>query len=202
MSSKTIVWKSNLSGSVALKQSFHALFCLILLFGINAQPSADQSDPRLERFFEQLQTSPDPESAHRVEGMIWAVWLSHDDAEIERLMAQGVNAMNRGDYAVAIERFSQIISLDADFAEGWNKRATAYYLQQNLAASMRDIQRTLALEPRHFGALSGLGLIFTASGDLPAAIAAYEDVLRIHPQSVGARTNLEQLQQSLQHNVI
>ena len=175
------------------------LFALFLLTGCAL---ADQNDPRLNDLFEQLRSSPDPEASHHIESMIWAVWLSHDDPAIEQLLQQGISAMNQGDYPAAVELFSEITSRDANFAEGWNKRATVYYLQNDLTASMHDVQRTLALEPRHFGALAGLGLIFTTTGDLPAAIRAYQDVLRIHPQSIGARVNIEQLQQTLRKNII
>ena len=178
-----------------------ALLYSILSFG-SAPVYADQTDPRLDNLFDQLQTSPDPESAHRFENMIWAVWLQHNDPAVEQWMEQGVSAMGQGDFAGAIEKFNQIIARDAEFAEGWNKRATAYYLQNNLAASIRDVQRTLALEPRHFGALAGLGLIFTETGDLQAAIDAYQEVLRIHPQSIGAHVNLEQLQQAFREKII
>ena len=173
------------------------LIRLAIFLLLSCSVQADQTDPRLNGLFEQLQASPDPESAHRIEGMIWAIWLDSDDAEINRLMEQGVTLMESRQYDEAIDIFSQIIEREPDFAEGWNKRATVYYLQDELSASMRDVQRTLALEPRHFGALSGLGLIFTELGDYQAAIKAYQDVLKIHPQSAGAHFNLQQLRQTL-----
>lgn len=183
-----------------MKITLIAFFFLALLAGI--QTHADQNDERLNKLFEQLQTSSDPESAHRLERMIWVIWLQHQDKTISTLMQQGINTMQQGNYAAAIEHFSKIIDLDPEFAEAWNKRATVYYLQRDYSASMLDVQRTLALEPRHFGALSGLGLIFTALGDYTAAIRAYQDVLRIHPQAVGARVQLNQLHKKLHGEVI
>ena len=174
---------------------------LILLLGLGSA-TADQNDPRLDGLFAELKTSADPEGAHRIERMIWQVWLDSGDAEVNRLMDRGVAAMNRRDLDGAVEIFDRIIEQKPDFAEGWNKRATVYYMQDKLEASVRDVQRTLALEPRHFGALSGMGLIFTEVGNFSAAIEAYEAVLDLHPQSVGARINLEQLRARLRKNLI
>ena len=170
---------------------------LIILYLLAHSTLADQTDPRLDDLFGQLQASSDPESAHRIEGMIWAIWLDSNNTEINQWMEQGIAYMENRQYETAVAKFTQIIQQEPDFAEGWNKRATVYYLQDKLTASMHDVQRTLALEPRHFGALAGLGLIFTELGDYQAAIKAYSDVLRIHPLSTGANFNLQQLRRTL-----
>jgi Flp pilus assembly protein TadD len=98
--------------------------------------------------------------------------------------------MAEGEFKLAADWFGKVIQLAPDFAEGWNKRATAHYLADDLDASVRDIQKTLALEPRHFGALSGLGLIFMQRGDLAGALAAFEQVLVVHPNSAQARVHV------------
>jgi tetratricopeptide (TPR) repeat protein len=97
----------------------------------------------------------------------------------------------------AITIFSQITESAPRFAEGWNKRATAYYLNDDLVASVEDIRRTLALEPRHFGAISGMGLIFLSRGDEAGALDAFEAVLAIHPHAHGTRERVEELRQLL-----
>ena len=97
----------------------------------------------------------------------------------------------------AIAIFGQITERAPGFAEGWNKRATAYYLNEDYVASVEDIRRTLALEPRHFGAISGMGLIFLSRGDQAGALAAFEAVVAIHPNSPGARARIEELRKRL-----
>ena len=113
------------------------------------------------------------------------------------MMASGIESMGAGNFQDSIETFGRIVEQAPKFAEGWNKRATAYYLDGQLDASVRDIQRTLALEPRHFGAISGMGLIFLRKGDDHGALEAFEEVLRIHPHAQGARLRVEQLRQKL-----
>ena len=145
------------------------------------QSRADQNDPRLDTLFEQLKVSQTPASAQALERLIWGIWLESDQNSINILMRQGVQAMQSGDLATAYDRFSAIVELEPEFAEGWNKRATVLYLVGDLDASIDDVKRTLALEPRHFGALSGLGLINDALEDAEAALEAYEAALEVHP---------------------
>ena len=105
--------------------------------------------------------------------------------------------MPNGEMDKAVELFSIIINMRPTFAEAWNKRATVFYLQRKLPESVADIEKTLALEPRHFGAISGLGLIFMAREDARGALQAFERVLEIHPQSASARINVEWLRKKL-----
>jgi tetratricopeptide (TPR) repeat protein len=172
------------------------------LFLILSPLYADQNDPRLDGLFEELQSTPDPELAHTLEQRIWIVWLRSGDEDIDTLMEQGIAAMGRRNYDAALATFDRIVDRAPDFAEGWNKRATVHYLRGDYAASMRDVQRTLALEPRHFGALSGMGLIFLATGDDAAALRAFEEVLQVHPLSLGTRARVEQLRRQLRDEVI
>ncbi len=108
-------------------------------------------------------------------------------------MVEGIVAMTNQRLEDAITIFSEITQSAPGFAEGWNKRATAYYLNENYLASVEDIRRTLALEPRHFGAISGMGLIFLSRGDEAGALHAFEAVLAIHPHAPGARERVEEL---------
>ncbi len=168
---------------------------LVALAGVLAGSvaRADQTDRRLGPLFERLTAAPDAASAIAIEAEIWRLWLDSGDAEVDALMGRGIAAMSAGDLAAAIEMFGQVIGRAPAFAEGWNKRATAYYLNDDLEASVADIRATLALEPRHFGALSGMGLIFIRTGDARGALAAFEAVLEVHPQSLGARARVESL---------
>ena len=108
-------------------------------------------------------------------------WLASGSDTIDLLMERAMFAMEGKDYALALELLDAIVELKPDFAEGWNKRATLYYLIDDYDRSMRDIQKVLALEPRHFGALSGLGLILQDVGQTRGALAAFQQALAVHP---------------------
>ena len=123
--------------------------------------------------------------------------MSSGRDDIDGIMREGIEAMQSGRFGEAIEDFDRIVEMAPDFAEGWNKRATAYYLNDELSESVHDIQRTLELEPRHFGAISGMGLIFLKRGDPLGALDAFEAVLQIHPHSRGTRFRVEMLRQEL-----
>ena len=154
---------------------------------------ADQTDPRLADLFSRLQTTDDATDAAVAANLIWAIWHQSDDDRINDLMRQGLTQMSSRDYADAVATFSEMIDLNAGFAEAWNKRATVHYLMGDYGASVKDIDRTLELEPRHFGALSGLGLIMVAMENEEAAIAAFEATLAVNPFAAGAEQNLEAL---------
>ncbi len=157
---------------------------------------ADQNDPRLKGLFEILRSGSSYEHVKYAEAQIWVIWTQHDDESAQLLMAEGMRAMNRGDMAKARELFDVLIAQQPGFAEAWNKRATVNYLLSDYEASLRDIEETLALEPRHFGALSGRGLVLAAMGEYPAAMQSFEETLAVHPWAPGAKTNLEALRHS------
>ena len=159
--------------------------------------SADQTDPRLPELFEFLRNTGEPALAREAELRIWRIWMSSGRDDIDGIMREGIEAMQSGRFGEAIEDFDRIVEMAPDFAEGWNKRATAYYLNDELSESVHDIQRTLELEPRHFGAISGMGLIFLKRGDPLGALDAFEAVLEIHPHSRGTRYRVEMLRQEL-----
>lgn len=166
-----------------------ALAAALLLLA--APAVADQIDPRLPALFAQLKASP--EAAAAAEAQIWEIWSETIDPESAELLAQGTAAMGTRSWPTALERFDALVKRSPNFAEAWNKRATLYYLMGDYPDSAADIQRTLALEPRHFGALSGLGLIFMAIGKPEPAIESFEAALAIHPWLPGARQNIEAL---------
>jgi tetratricopeptide (TPR) repeat protein len=169
-----------------------------LLIAVPGTPAgADQDDPRLDGLFDRLQHTPDPAEAHALEQRIWGLWLESDDAAVDRLMQQGILALQGQQYATALQAFDRMVEQAPDFAEGWNKRATVHYLLGNWRASVRDIQRTLALEPRHFGALFGLGLIYDALEEPEAALRSFEATLTLNPHSESTRQMVEQLRRQL-----
>ena len=174
-----------------------SLFGAAILASLPSPAGADQTDARLDALFEVLETTSDMEAARAAEAEIWRIWIESGSEEIDVLMVEGVVAMSNQRFEDAIALFGQITARAPEFAEGWNKRATAYYLNDDHVASVRDIQRTLVLEPRHFGAISGMGLIFLSRGDEAGALAAFEAVLAIHPGAPGARQRVEELRKRL-----
>ena len=158
--------------------------------------SADQSDPRLPAF-QNLLGAADMSAAAAAEGEIWQLWLDAGSPEINLKVRDGIETMNAGHLEEAISIFGTIVEQSPNYAEGWNKRATAYYVAEQFDKSMADIQRTLILEPRHFGAISGMGLIFLRLGDERGALRAFQEVLRIYPRSPSANANVRALSAKL-----
>lgn len=173
---------------------------LVLLLSA-ATASADQNDPRLDELFLIIQQTDDANVANNVERQIWTIWLQHDNEQTQERLSAGIDAMD-DDPRGALLIFNELINEAPDFAEGWNKRATLYYLFGEYAASTRDIEETLALEPRHFGALSGLGLVHLAQNQYVQAIAAFEAVLVIHPHSRGTRQNIKLINNYMRRHAI
>ena len=163
---------------------------------------ADQSDPRLEGLFEALRSSPTQGAAAETERAIWQIWLTRGDRDIDALMSRATEHMAARRIGEAVALFSEVIDRAPDFAEAWNKLATAHYLAQDYAASVADIHRTLELEPRHFGAIAGLGLILMRRNDHTGALQAFERVLSIHPNARGARMHVEILTKMLREKSV
>ena len=163
---------------------------------------ADQDDPRLPTYFEQLAGAPDPLSARTIEMEIWRIWYENDDEETFRLLIEGDQAMKRGDYEAALADFNAVIERDPDFAEGWNRRATLRYMMGDYEGSMADIDETLLREPRHFGALAGLGLVNMELGREEQALDAFERALVVNPQMTGPRANAEFLRRKIEEGEI
>ena len=168
-----------------------------LMMAATATGWADQSDERLEELFDRLRTTADPLQAQIIEVQIWRIWTDSGRDDINALVEEGSRSMVQGLLKEAIAIFDRVVTILPDFAEGWNKRATAHYLNGDYTASMIDIERTLALEPRHFGAISGMGLIFMVRGDEANALRAFEEVLKVHPHARGAKARVEELKKKL-----
>jgi tetratricopeptide (TPR) repeat protein len=168
------------------------------LFLAAAAPAmADQNDPRLNDLFARLQKTDNRLEAETLENMIWGIWYSSDDVEVTRLMDQGERAMAAQDMRTAIGAFTKIIEIAPDFAEGWNRRATALYMIGEYEASRADVAETLAREPRHFGALSGLGLINEAEDRGEEAIEAWEKALEVNPNMPSVQQHIEEMKAKL-----
>jgi tetratricopeptide (TPR) repeat protein len=179
------------------------LTCLIMVFALAAPTaSADQKDARLPGLFDQLKKAASPDAASAVEAKIWDIWTEAGDPAIDKLMDEGSTAMAMSDFDTALDRFNGIIAKRPDFAEGWNKRATLYYLMGEYQKSLDDIGHVLELEPRHIGALSGLGLVNLQLDRDEAAADAFQRVLDIDPQNASAKANLAIVNDLLQRKAI
>ena len=159
--------------------------------------AADQNDPELPALFERLQQDLTPREAAQVDRRIWILWLHSEDKTINRLMAQGMVAMQRGALDRALERFNEIVEQAPDFAEGWNKRATVLYMMGRHRESVADVQSVLNLEPRHYGALSGLGMILVAIGREEEALEWLRRALEVNPYLDGVRLLADQIGERL-----
>jgi tetratricopeptide (TPR) repeat protein len=157
---------------------------------------ADQADPRLGPLFNRLRAAADEAAGKPVEAEIWRIWGETADPDSASLYARGVAAMNRGDGRAALAAFDLLVAREPGFAEAWNKRATLLYLLGDDEGSIANIRRTLALEPRHFGALSGLALIRARQGRPGEAARSLEAALAIHPSLPGGRARLRDLEEA------
>ncbi len=135
----------------------------------------------LDFLFGALKVAPDAESAKAVEARIWAIWSQTPSDTATLLMGRVKTAMDRKEPDVAIKLLDAIIKLRPDYIEAWNRRATLYYLQNDYGKSLSDIQQVLIREPRHFGALAGLGMIMQDLGDDRRALDAFRKALAINP---------------------
>src|ERR1700677_3917867 len=135
----------------------------------------------LEFLFGALKAAPDEISAKHVEARIWAIWLQTPSDTVALLMTRAKAAMDAQNSDVALKLLDSVVKLRPDYVEGWNRRATLYYLRNDYARSLEDIEQVLVREPRHFGALAGLGMIMQDLGDDKRALEAFRKALAVNP---------------------
>jgi tetratricopeptide (TPR) repeat protein len=159
---------------------------------------AEQQKEVLTSLLERLEKEEDADAAKKLEGAIMELWQRSGSPTVDILMEQAVEAANEKKTDTAIELLDAVVELAPDFAEGWNKRATVFYMRDEYTRSMIDIQKVLSLEPRHFGALSGLGMIMREFGEDKAALAAFREALKHHPHLEGAVSAVKELSVSVE----
>lgn len=182
---------------------FKLVFALILsttLFSTSL--SARQDDQRLLPLFAELSKDGSSSDAKVLEQAIWEIWLSSGSETVDMLMFQGVEQMRRGGFKQALFLFTAIIEMDPHFAEAWNKRATVRFLVGDLNGSIDDVGKTLELEPRHFGALAGLGQIYERQKEASQAILAFEKAINLNPHMPFVQEKIRQLRIKLEGNRI
>ena len=176
---------------------------LLCCFAIAAAPAAaDQTDPALDGLFAKLQHQDAAPRAARLTEEIWRRWLDSGDAALNERLETGIIAMNAGYLRLAHDVFDDVIGQAPAFAEGWNKRATVRYFLGDHTGSIADCARVLELEPRHFGALSGLGMIHVALGEEAEAIRWFERALAVNPHLPGVKENISILRERLRGKAI
>jgi tetratricopeptide (TPR) repeat protein len=131
------------------------------------------------------------------EGALWQVWMRSGDSTVDQLLRAGIKQMEEGHMGQAVDTFTRVIERKPEFAEGWNKRATAYYLMGDFDQSLKDCDEVIARNPAHFGALSGYGLIYVAKGELEKALGFFERALEINPNMPGVQQSIELIQYRL-----
>lgn len=169
---------------------------LLVLITFSISVRSDQTKPELDRLFQTLEQSADLIKISTIQNEIWTHWyeLPEESRTLQTIFDQGMLALNFGQPKIAIDHFSRVIGVAPNFAEGWNRRATAYFLVSDFEASLRDIKQTLILEPRHFGALGGLSMILENTRQYDKAIQAEKLLLELMPENGLIKERIRYLQ--------
>ena len=154
---------------------------------------ADQNDSRLDNLFNLLLEADSEIAINRITSNIWDIWYETNDPKIKVDFYRGMESMHTGDLLISVAFFTRVIEKNPTFAEGWNKRATVYFMMGKFDKSMIDIIETLELEPRHFGAMDGMVLIFIQTQQFSKAIDIYDQILKIFPKSISIIEKKERL---------
>jgi tetratricopeptide (TPR) repeat protein len=172
--------------------------------GLARPPDQLPKLPSSERFrnidflFGALKAAPDETSAKAIEDRIWALWSAAGNDTTSLLMSRAKKAMDEENYDLALRLLDAVIEIKPDYTEAWNRRATVYFMKKDYASSLADIQKVLSREPRHFGALSGLGLIMQDIGDDKLALDAYRKALDVYPRLKGMSDKVKTLREKVE----
>ena len=129
------------------------------------------------------------------EAVIWAIWSRSGDAATDQLFQRGVQQMRDGHLKGAVETFNRVIAMRPEFAEGWNKRATVYFMLGEDDLSLQDCAQVLERNPRHFGVLAGYGQIYLRKGELQRSLEYFEQALAINPNMTGVQASIDALRE-------
>ena len=146
----------------------------------------------IDFLFDALKVAPDDDSAKAIENRIWALWMASGSDTADLLMNRVRQASDQKEYDVALRLLNAIIEIKPSYTEAWNRRATIYFLKRDFRNSLADIEQVLVREPRHFGALAGLGTILDEFGDEKHALEAFRKALAVYPrlQGIGERVKI------------
>jgi tetratricopeptide (TPR) repeat protein len=180
---------------IRIKRAVAALFLgsvVVVAAPVVGQAPAQSTDELLE-----LLRDPDLQNWEEVEQSIWARWSQSGSPTADMLLDRGREAMDAGDFDLAIEHLTALVDHAPDFAEGYNARATAYYREGLYGPALADIEMALALNPQHFGAIMGLALILEEIGKPADALSAYRAVAAIHPHRPTIEDAMGRLERAL-----
>jgi len=166
---------------------------LKLILSLPGRRPARSLPRQLDGLFAELARAPGAPEASRIETLVWSAWMSHEDAAAEESLERATRAIAAHDLAEAEAILDELVQAHPEYAEAWNKRATLYFRMKRDDESVRDIRRTLELEPRHFGAICGFGQICLRHGNRAAALFAFDAALRINPNLGAVRAVFEEL---------
>ena len=157
------------------------LAALVVLAAVPALAGEAEDKAAVDKLFAELREAPDAAAAHDIDQRIWSYWMNPSDPVLAGRMRDVLSARGIGDVMGAIKLLDQLVADYPDYAEGWNQRATMYYAIGNYDASLADCAKVLALEPRHFGALSGRAMMELALGKRALALKDISAALAVHP---------------------
>ena len=190
------------SWSRCLRRLPALVLALTLVLGSMGTALADQNDPALDGLFRDLKAAQSPQEVRRIEAQIWTLWFDTGSEQMDRMLLAGDRAMSAGRFDQSYAILNGVIEHRPDLSEGWNRRATLRYLMGDYDGSIADIGETLKREPRHFGALSGLGLCNIALGNEEEALDAFERALVHNPHMPGVQRRVKQLRDRLGRHAI
>ena len=176
-----------------IRQLFKSAVAALALAASGAVAGAEDLDP----LFEALR-SAEGEAAEQIAGRIWEEWSETGSPAMNLLLNRGREALEKGDADLAIEHFTALVDHAPDFPEGYNGRATAYFQKRQFGPSLEDIRRALELNPRHFGAMSGLALIMEEIGRPEDSLAAWREVQKLNPMQRGLSDALLRLERQVE----
>jgi len=154
----------------------------------------DEEESRLDELFADLAEAETPKAAERVARDIQIIWMESGSATVDVLMSRAGKALQAEDHGLALDLLDVVVILKPSYAEGWNRRATVHYMREDFGKSLVDIERTLALEPRHWGALSGLAIIQRRLGFEGEALETFKRALAVNPGLENATKAIEGLE--------
>ena len=168
---------------------------IFIFFLFSSSLFAEDNKKEIDELFVQLKSALNFENSKKIEGKIWDLWTTHPSKNnLTKLLADGSSAMMDNKLDAAYDKFTEAIKLDPNWAEAWNKRATVLYLMGKYKRPQADIDKVLELEKRHFGALSGQGLVQTALKNYQKALDSYIEAHKIHPHMKSPLIMMEKLQ--------
>jgi|TARA_B110001452_G_scaffold244168_1_gene228047 tetratricopeptide (TPR) repeat protein len=180
---------------------FSSILMILLLFNIS-NIKADEKNKQLDRLFNDLKFK-DASLSYEIEKKIWKLWSTHpNNDKLTVMLAKGSNLVNNNKLNEAIDVFSNVIDLDPNWAEAWNKRATVLYMVGKFKKSQEDIDKVLEIEERHFGALAGQGLVNIQLENYEKAIISYKKAQQIYPSMQSPKIMIKQIEELIKRESI